>query len=134
MKNYSKRWKLGSAAKHIREQIQTQLKLHRGEADAVLAHLMEELACIYALSEACEVALPIFVMAKKYGHPEPEIINSRITQMKELISQNPRSMDRSRTLLEKMNKAKILIIVGIIIFILLLWYVRYSGRKKSSDG
>ena len=101
IENFQKRWSLAGTAKHIREQLKTQLQLRGEKADPVIAHLMEELACIYAVNEVCEVALPIFELSQKYGHPESDLISGRVEQMKSLISSNERSMDYSRSIFRK---------------------------------
>lgn len=134
IENFQKRWSLAGTAKHIREQLKNQLQLRNEEKDPVLAHLMEELACIYAVNEVCEVALPIFELAKKYSHPEPELINSRISQMQELIKGNERSMDYSRSLLEKFSKGAWVLYSTIFLFCILLIYVWFTGKKKSIDS
>ena len=134
IENFQKRWSLAGTAKHIREQLKTQLQLRQIETDPVLAHLMEELACIYAVNEVCEVALPIFELAKNYGHPEQELINSRLEQMKGLIKANDRSMDYSRSLLEKLSKTTWVLYSTILFFLLLLLYVWFTGKKKSIDS
>ena len=134
IENFQKRWSLAGTAKHIREQLKTQLQLRETEKDPVLAHLMEELACIYAVNEVCEVALPIFELAKQHGHPETKLIDGRIAQMKTLIAANSRSMDYSRSLFEKFRKGSWVLWTTIAFFLLLLSYVWYTGKKKSIES
>ena len=134
IENFQKRWSLAGTAKHIREQLKTQLQLRDTPTDPILAHLMEELACIYAVNEVCEVALPIFELAKKHGHPENEIINGRIQQMKTLIAANNRTMDYSRSIFEKISKGAWILYSTIIFLCLLLSYVWFTGKKKSVDS
>lgn len=133
IENFQKRWSLAGRAKHIREQLKTQLQLRGGEKDPVLAHLMEELACIYAVNEVCEVALPIFELAKKYGHPEDSLISSRIEQMNSIIASNPASMSYSRSLFEKLRKTTWVLYSAIVFFLLLITYAWFTGKKRSVE-
>ena len=134
IENFQKRWSLAGKAKHIREQLKTQLELHDVEKDPIIAHLMEELGCIYAVNEVCEVALPVFELAQKYGHPEIELIANRISQMKSLIAGNERSMDYSRSIFEKVSKGAWILYSTIGVLILLLGYVWVTGKKRSVDS
>ena len=134
IENFQRRWSLAGSAKHIREQLKTQMQLRAEEKDPVLAHLMEELACIYAVNEVCEVALPIFELANKYGHPETALISSRIEQMNSLITANSRSMDYSRSILEKLSKTTWVLYSTILFFLLLLLYAWFTGKKRSVES
>jgi len=134
IENFQKRWSLAGSAKHIREQLKTQLQLRSEGKDPVLAHLMEELACIYAVNEVAEVSLPIFKLAQKYGHPEEELITNRINQIESIIAANSRSMSYSRSILEKLSKTTWVLYSFIGFFLLLLLYVWYTGKKRSVES
>ena len=134
IENFQRRWSLAGSAKQIREQLKNQLQLRGQAADPVLAHLMEELACIYAVNEVCEVALPIFKLSQKYQHPETELITNRIKQMEELISSNTKSMSYSRSLLEKLRKTTWVLYSAIAFFMLLLLYAWFTGKKRSVES
>ncbi len=134
IENFQKRWSLAGSAKHIREQLKIQLQLRGEKKDPVLAHLMEELACIYAVNEVCEVALPIFKLAQKYGHPEESLIRGRIEQMNSIIASNTNSMSYSRSLFEKLRKTTWILYSAILFFLLLLLYVWFTGKKRSVES
>jgi tetratricopeptide (TPR) repeat protein len=120
MQQWQQRFRMGSAAKHVREQLQMRLQMSTTEKDIVLASLIEELATVYAINEVCEIALPLYELTLKYGHPNPSLMSARIVQMKELIAQNPDSMTYSRSWDEKMSKMTKVIGMAVIILLLLL--------------
>ncbi|MCM8536310.1 MAG: hypothetical protein NE334_10265 [Lentisphaeraceae bacterium] len=130
MEHWHKRYKLGSAAKHIREQLQLRLQIGKSSNDVVLASLMEELATIYAVAEVCEIAVPVYELALQYGHPNPELINSRIAQLNKLIESNDKSMSYSRSLSEKLSRSTKLIGVAVISLILLILLAWWNSAKK----
>ena len=129
--SYHIRWKLANKAKHIRERIQLQMQRNPMSGDPVIACLTEELATIYAICSVCEVALPVFELAAN-GHPIPELVQSRIDQMKRLIASNPRSMDYSRSIFEKISKSAWVIGVSFGLLILLIGYLWWKDRKPKA--
>ncbi len=121
LENFQVRWIMGQQAKQIKEQIKIQFEIHEGVKDIVLIHLIEELATIYALGEVCEVALPLYELALKMGHPDTKLLENRINQMKKVIEANPESMKRSRSFMELPdNLSWFHIIGGLLLFILLV--------------
>lgn len=128
---WSLRYKLGSAAKHIREQLQQRIQLKNSEKDIVLACLTEELASMYAISEVCEIAVPVYELALKYGHPRPEMVKSRIKQMQNLIRENKDSMTYSRSFADNFSKSTKLIIAAVVTLLLLILLAWWSSERKS---
>ena len=130
MEHWSRRFKLGSAAKHIREQIQQRIQIEKTDQDPVIACLIEELASMYAISEVCEIAEPVYKLALKYGHPRPEMVKSRIAQMQELISQNKYSMKYSRSFAENFSKTTKIIAAAVAALLLLILFAWWSSERK----
>ena len=128
---WSRRFKLGSTAKHIREQLQQRIQLEKTDEDPVIACLMEELASVYAISEVCEIAIPVYELALEYGHPRPEMVKSRIKQMQTLIDQNRDSMTYSRSFADNFSKSTKLIIAAVLPLLLLIILAWWSSEKKN---
>ena len=123
-------WKLGSKAKHIRERIQ--LHLQRGPSkDPVIASLIGDLATIYAVTDVCEKALPVYKEALTYGHPNEALIKKRIAKIEGLIKANKASMSSTRTVFEGISKSSWFIIFSIASLILLIGYMWWKDRKTT---
>ncbi|MCH2204893.1 MAG: hypothetical protein MK132_03350 [Lentisphaerales bacterium] len=130
MEHWSRRFKLGSAAKHIREQIQQRLQIEKTEKDPVIACLIEELASMYAISEVCEIAEPVYDLAIKYGHPRPEMVKSRKAQMQRLISSNKESMSYSRSFADNFSQSTKILIAAVSALLLLILFAWWNSERK----
>ena len=133
MEHWSRRFRLGSAAKHIREQIQQRLQVERTEKDPVIACLIEELASMYAISEVCEIAEPIYDLAIKYGHPRPEMIKSRKAQMQKLIASNKESMSYSRSFADNFSQSTKILMAAVAALLLLILFAWWNSERKGKS-
>ncbi|MBX9792384.1 MAG: hypothetical protein K2Y37_26075 [Pirellulales bacterium] len=60
--------------------------------NAVVADLLADLACLRALNQSFELAIPIYELALEYEPTRRELVEKRLARAREIVAANPRSL------------------------------------------
>lgn len=110
----------------------------------IVADLLFDLGNVLALKDVAEPAIPVYEFAMTYGAVDGDLIESRLTQMRLLVSANPQSGQREGAHLpDWIGKGELLFVASAVTLILgfgisaaVIWTIRRNRRyaKRSLDA
>ena len=104
--------------------------------NAVVADLLADLACLRALNQSFELAIPIYELALKYQPVHRELVEERLARAREIVKANPQSLQPAAdTTIEIVKKAVVVLTltsVGICAAIGLGWYLARRQIRRAN--